>query len=143
MLRKLRKHKLGSLAKDNISKYHVKEAVYRIKEIGEVLPGSNLFENTINNPQISEYTVLAKEPSVLIAITAGDYQRAIHEQLGVYKSRYRLLQKNFLTADDLSLNKIAVYFTELTYTSNDVVFKEGDQSDSLYCVASGGIHVRP
>ena len=134
-------HKLGSLAKENAEKFHLKDKIYKIKEVSEVLAGYHLFEDSINAPQISEYTVIAKEPSDLIAIRFSDYHKAIQEVRNVYKARFKLLQKSFLTADEVALNKIAMYFVEHRFSSNEIIFNEEDPSDKLYCVASGEIHV--
>jgi hypothetical protein len=141
-LKKTKAHAFGSLAKESLDKFHLKAAIYKIKEIEEILPGSHLFEAAINSPLISEYTVLAKEPSDLISISVSDYQKAIHEIRSIYKTRYKLLQKSFLIAEELPLQKISMYFVEHKYSCNEVIFNEEDNSDSLYCIASGEIQVK-
>lgn len=141
-LNKLNVHSLGSLAKENAGKFHVKGNIYTIKEVDEVRPGFHIFEGSISaSSQISEHTILAKEPSVVIAISVSDYQKAVQEVKTLYKNRYKLLQKSFLTSDEVPLNKIAMYFVEHTYGCNETIFNEGDKGEKLYCVASGEIHV--
>ena len=141
LVKKRSVHQLGSLAKENLNKFHLKAEIYNIKEIAVVQAGSHLFESALNSPQLSEYTVLAKEHCVLISINVADYQQAIHELRAMYKSRYRLLRRNFLTADEVPLQKISMYFQERRCSGNEFIYHEGDNSDNLYCIASGEIHV--
>ena len=92
--------------------------------------------------KIRQYTVLAMEDTIVISIEDEVFNQIKELYTNKNIEKYAYFMKFLSVTSQEILSDIMLYFKEIEFCMNDIIYKEGDEADSIYFIHKGQVKVR-
>jgi CRP-like cAMP-binding protein len=109
----------------------------RFKKIRSMFAGDSFGEValTLSKPRIASVT--ARENLHLASLNKEDYNKIFEKQIEEMNQKMRCFLSQFNSFSKDAIIKFTYEFKPVNFTSNQVIFREGDDSNFVYLVKSG------